>query len=525
MRLKKSLIILTILSFVLLADAGCDRKKASDAQPAKNFISIAQGETLAEIIDKAAQVIPTPRQYKWQKLEFIGFIHFGINTFLDREWGEGNDDLSRFNPTELDVTQWVKACQEAGMNMIILTAKHHDGFCLWPSRFTEHSIKNTPYRNGKGDLVRELSTACRQAGLKFGVYLSPWDRHERTYGDSPAYNEFFRNQLTELLTNYGEITEVWFDGACGEGPNGKRQIYDWPSYYQLVRKLQPYAVIAIMGPDVRWVGTESGYARNSEWSVVPVALDTTMVTGDLSQRQIDDAFIPQNWMEDDLGSRDKIEQATALMWYPAEADVSIRPGWFYHQREDDLVKSPEQLVDIYYSSVGRNAVLLLNLPPDTRGLIHENDIQALRGMRQILAATFKTNLAASARIIATNERQGHEAFCIGDGDEASYWTTEAVVDSATVEWQLPQPQTFDCAMLQEQILVGQRIEKFHLDGWDGHQWQRITEATTVGYKRLLRFPAITTDRVRLVIEQSRTSPTLTHLGLFRTPTETTGQPE
>ncbi len=518
-RFKKSLSILLFLS-LLISFSGCSQKKVSNDQTPGNFISIDKGETIAEIISKAANVVPSPRQYDWQKLEFIAFIHFGMNTFMDLEWGEGNEDISRFNPTELDVRQWAQVCQEAGMKMIILTAKHHDGFCLWPSKFTEHTIKNTPYRNGTGNLVRELSDACQKAGLKFGVYLSPWDRHERTYGDSPVYNEFFRNQLTELLSNYGEITEVWFDGACAEGPNGKKQVYDWQSYYQVIRKLQPKAVIAIMGPDVRWVGTESGYGRESEWSVLPILnLNVDQIAARSQQQIVDGAFIPKDLTDEDLGSREKIKNASALVWYPAENDVSIRPGWFYHQQDDDRVKSPAKLVDIYYSSVGRNAVLLLNIPPDTRGLIHENDVKALKGMRHLLDETFKTNFVQEARVIASNERDGNKASFMIDNNESSYWMTDEDVDSAAIEFQLSNHQTFDCAMLQENILVGQRIEQFHLDGWDGFRWQRIAEATTVGYKRLLRFPSVRTDRVRLVIEKSRTSPTLANFGLFKAPPE------
>ncbi|MBN2092359.1 alpha-L-fucosidase, partial [candidate division KSB1 bacterium] len=297
--LKKSIAFFFII-FLSIFFIFCSQAKKSDIQPG-NFVRIDPGETMEQIISKAATVVPSPQQYAWQKMEFIAFVHFGMNTFMDREWGEGNYDISVFNPVELDARQWARVCKEAGMKMIIMTAKHHDGFCLWPSKYTTHTIQNTPYRNGKGDLARELSQACQEAGLKFGVYLSPWDRHEPTYGDSPAYNEFFRNQLTELLTNYGEIAEVWFDGACGEGPNGKRQVYDWQSYYQLIRKLQPNAVIAIMGPDVRWVGTESGYGRETEWSVLPGSnLNVDQIAASSQQQPVDGAFIPGDLTAEDL---------------------------------------------------------------------------------------------------------------------------------------------------------------------------------------------------------------------------------
>jgi alpha-L-fucosidase len=510
------LVLLFSTSIVVLG-----QEKAPASLTPANAVIISAGETMGDIIRKAANVIPSQRQYEWQKLEFVAFIHFGINTFMDREWGEGDEDISQFNPTALDAKQWASVCKEAGMKLIVLTAKHHDGFCLWPSQYTEHSVKNAPWRNGNGDLVRELSEACREAGMKFGVYLSPWDRREPTFG-TPAYNEFFRNQLTELLTSYGGVSEVWFDGANGEGPNGKKQEYNWQSYYQLIRRLQPDAVIAVMGPDVRWVGTESGYGRQTEWSVLPGnRMDADQIAARSQQAQVDGAFIPRNLMDEDLGSRDKIKSASSLIWYPSETDVSIRPGWFYHRREDDQVKTPEKLVDIYYNSVGLNSVLLLNLPPDRRGLIHENDVKSLNGMRRILDETFKKNLVDGAAATASHEKKGNEAKFIIDGIEQTYWTTDASVDAASIAFRLAKKQTFDRALLQENILVGQRIEKFHLAWWNGKQWHRLAEGTTVGYKRLLRFPAVTASRVKLVIEQSRTSPTLSAFGLFKAPYEKT----
>jgi alpha-L-fucosidase len=280
-------------------------------------------------------------------MELTAFAHFSINTFTDREWGVGDEDPQLFNPSQLDAKQWARVFKEAGMKMIILTTKHHDGFCLWPTKYTDHSVKSSPWRNGKGDVVREVAEACREFGLKLGIYLSPWDRHEPSYGDSPRYNEFFKNLLRELLTNYGEVAEVWFDGACGEGPNGKRQVYDWPGYYKVIRELQPNAVIAIMGPDVRWVGTESGYGRETEWSVVPSSLrGLTQLPTSLSQEALDSSFLPMDLTQADLGSRDRITHASALAWYPSEVDVSIRPGWFYRQSQDEQVKSPEKLFDI-----------------------------------------------------------------------------------------------------------------------------------------------------------------------------------
>jgi len=447
------------------------------------------------VLRKAARVKPSPQQLAWQELEYICFVHFGINTFTNREWGTGKEDPKLFNPTALDAGQWVAACKAAGMKMVILTAKHHDGFCLWPSKYTEHSVKNSPFRGGKGDVVKELADACRKAGLKLGIYVSPWDRHEKTYG-SDTYNEFYKNQLTELLTRYGDVAEVWWDGACGEGPNGKRQVYDWDGYTKLVRKLQPNAVIFNMGPDVRWVGNENGLARESEWSVLPA--------GDrLSHRKRD------------LGHRKYLPGAKRLVWYPAECDVSIRPGWFYHANQDNRVKSLRHLLDIYYKSVGRNSLLLLNVPADRRGLFHENDVARLRELRAVLDETFRTDLAAGKAAKASNARSGHPAGKITDGDTKTHWTTDDGVVQAWLEVDLGKAVTFDRAMIAEQIALGQRVEQFAIEAWDSKAWKQVAKGTTIGYKRLLRFAPVTASRVRLEILDSRDCPTIRRFGLFK----------
>jgi alpha-L-fucosidase len=441
---------------------------------------------------------PTPRQLAWQELEFHAFVHFGVNTFTDREWGDGTEDPRIFNPTQLDARQWLKVFKDAGMKQVVLSAKHHDGFCLWPSKYTEHSVKNSPWRDGKGDLVREVADACRETGLKLGIYLSPWDRHEPSYGDSPRYNEHYRNQLTELLTNYGPIHEVWFDGACGEGPNGKKQVYDWDGYIAVIRKLQPDAVIfSDAGPDIRWVGNERGYAGTMNWSTL---------------RR--DEFYP---------GTPKYKQLTeghedGTHWVPAECDVSIRPGWFYHASQDDQVKSLAQLVDIYYKSVGRNGVLLLNVPPDRRGLIHENDAARLAEFRAVIDQTFRHNLAAGQAATADNVRANQQQYGASrtlDGDYRTYWTTDDGVHAATLTVELDKPATFDRAMIQEAIALGQRVRSFAIEAWDGRAWRTIAEGTTIGYKRLLRFNPVTAPRVRLTIRDARACPAIGEFGLFK----------
>ena len=475
----------------------------------RNFAVIQPSDSEEEIIRKAAQVVPSPRQLRWQQLELTAFFHFGINTFTNSEWGTGKEDPHVFNPTQLDARQWVRVAKEAGIKQVILTAKHHDGFCLWPSKFTKHSVESSPWKNGKGDVVREVADACKEFGLGFGIYLSPWDRNAPMYG-TDAYNDFFINQLTELLTNYGLIDEVWFDGANGEGPNGKKQVYDFDRWYKHIRELQPAAVIAVMGPDVRWVGTESGYGRETEWSVVPVDNLNPAAVASGSQSSI--AFKPQGDMTgNDLGGRDKIRNAKGLVWYPAETDVSIRPGWFYHPQEDDKVKSAQQLFDIYFNSVGRNSVLLLNIPTDKRGLIHDSDVQHLQQWKQMMDRTFDDNLMKSAMAISANGKGANNLF---DRNLNTHFSTVGNDTATTIEFVLAEPQTFDVLLLQENISKGQHIEKFTLEYQYNGKWLTLTQGTTVGYKRLLKFAPVTSQRLRLKIA-SRRNPFLAEVGLYK----------
>ncbi len=480
-----------ICAFFLIVNLSLYSQAVRPRYNGNNYVTIRPGETPEQIIEKAASVTPSANQLEWQRLEFIAFIHFGINTFTGSEWGTGSEDPLIFNPAQLDARQWVRTARDAGMKMVIITAKHHDGFCLWPSKYTSHTVAASPWKKGKGDVVGEVAAACAEYGLKFGFYLSPWDKHEPSYSNSEKYNEFFRNQLRELLTRYGEVSEVWFDGACGEGANGKKQVYDWKSYYTLIRELQPGAVIAIMGPDVRWVGTESGRGRPTEWSIVPdVVQNLDSVAASSQQYPLDGAFLPGDLTGSDLGSRDKLKNAKALVWYPAETDVSIRPGWFYHAADDDRVKSPEKLAGIYFSSVGMNSVLLLNIPPDKRGLIHDNDVRNLKGMKKIIDRTFQANILDGAVIS---------------------------VSGTSIEYALAKPASFNTAMIREDIKVGQRIEQFHLEAWDGKSWNTFTGGTTVGYKRILQFPTITAQKVKLVTDASRLEPAIMNFGLYNGP--------
>ncbi len=472
------------------------------------------GASKADVVAEAATVIPSPQQYAWQKMEFNAFIHFGMNTFTGVEWAKKSANPSQFNPTDLNCDQWARTLKNAGVKMAILTAKHEDGFCLWPSRYTKYSVKYSTWEKGKGDVVGSFVKACRKYGLKVGLYLSPWDQHSPVYG-TEEYNTYYENQLRELLTNYGPITEIWFDGGIAPG-YPKKQVYDWHAYYKIVRRLQPNALIAIMGPDIRWVGTESGVGRTTEWDVLPI----DRMTVDLKPinrlaHPIDQIFDPHNYMGDDLGGRQKIYGAKALFWYPAEADVSIRPGWFYHASQDTEVKSVSQLVNIYFSSVGRNDVLLLNVPPNKKGLISKYDAKSLIGLHKVLSKTFGRNYAADAMVDVDGQKKSVSAEVLFGRNK--YWIARKGEDTSTIVFTLPHQETFDVAMLQEQILVGQRIERFRIDYRDGKHWHTLRHETTVGYKRLLRFKQVTTDQVRLVIERSRLNPSLSNFGLFELP--------
>lgn len=442
------------------------------------------GATLEQKVAMAARLVPSPQQLEWQQMELTAFLHFGINTFTDREWGDGTEDPALFNPTELDAEQWVRTLKDAGFKMILLTAKHHDGFCLWPTKTTRHSVASSPWRGGKGDVVKELRDACTKYGMKFGVYLSPWDRNAECYGDSPRYNQFFIEQLTELLTNYGEVHEVWFDGANGEGPNGKKQEYDWDAFYKTIQRLQPKAVMAIMGDDVRWVGNEKGIGRETEWSA------TVLTPGIYARSAENNKRLGVYGKAKDLGSRQMLTDATELFWYPSEVDVSIRPGWFWHENENSKVKSLKHLTDIYFQSVGYNSVLLLNIPPDRRGLIHEADVACLREFAAYRRQTFANNSVQNGQ---------------------TPWTARA---GEQREYALKPGSTINVVLLQEDIARGQRVEDFTVEARVGGTWQQLGKGTTVGYKRMLRFPAVEADALRLTIGQTRLEANIANVAAY-----------
>ncbi len=462
-------------------------------------------------------ILPSARQLRWHGLEYYGFLHFTINTFTDKEWGYGDEDPALFNPSDFDADRIASVAQEVGLRGLIVTAKHHDGFCLWPTQTTTHTIAQSPFRHGKGDVIRELSDACRRHGVKFGVYLSPWDRNNPHYG-RPDYIEIYRTQLRELLTHYGELFEIWHDGANGGdgyygGAREKREIdrttyYQWEKTWEMVRALQPNAVIfSDVGPDIRWVGNESGIAGDPCWATYdPVGEDGGPPAPGNIRAQ-----------ESPHGHRNRGR------WLPAECDVSIRPGWFWHAAEDAKVRTPENLLDLYFQSVGRGASLLLNIPPDRRGHLHENDVASLRTFKQLRDSLFGPDFAKGAMVTASNVREGNPHFGpknLLDGRAETYWSTDDAVVTPDVTLTLRKPATINVIRLREHLSLGQRIDAIAVDTWVNDGWQAAVQAESVGNCRLLRFPTVTTDRVRVRITAAPVCPALTELGLFWDPTTT-----
>lgn len=466
--------------------------------------------------ERLIKTVPSKRQIEHQKTEFYGFIHFTVNTFTDREWGDGTENPAIFNPTKLDAEQWARSFVSAGMKGMILTCKHHDGFCLWPSKFTKHSIKYSPYKNGSGDIVKEASEACRKYGLKFGIYLSPWDRNCPLYGKGTEYDDYFVAQLTELLTQYSEIFTVWFDGACGEGPNGKKQVYAWQRYYDIIRKYQPNACIAVCGPDVRWCGNEAGYTRPSEWSVVPGRLVDAEKTAENSQKTDNTEFRERaiKSSDQDLGSRQVMMSEKDFIWYPAEVNTSIRPGWFWHKNENDKVRSLEELIRIYYNSVGGNATFLLNVPPTDEGLFHENDVRRLEEIGNYLKKSFSDNILKYATVTANSESGEHKVNNIITDNYDSFYTPTEGVANPVITVKFNHPVKLGNIVLKENILYSQRIESFSVDINENGFFKTIYNGTVVGYKRIVKVNGIKTDCIRIRITDSRKEPTLAFLGIY-----------
>lgn len=451
--------------------------------------------------------VPTSNQLRWQEMEYYAFVHFSLNTYTDQSWGFGNEDINLFNPEKLDCRQWARICKQAGMKGIIITAKHHSGFCLWPSKYTEYSVKNAPWKNGKGDIVREMANACKEFGLKLGIYVSPWDRNHPDYG-KPEYITYFRNQLTELLTNYGPVFEVWFDGANGGtgyygGANEDRKIdrttyYDWANTYKMIRKLQPNIVIWNDGgdrADLRWVGTEGGSVGETNWSLLNAHGE-----------------VPFNMLHFGVENGDS--------WVPGEVNTSIRPEWFYHPGEDGKVKTLPHLLDTYYNSIGRNGTLLLNFPIMPNGLIHPNDEKAALELAKAVKETFSKNLAVGKKAQASNVRAGsatYSAANVTDGNKETYWATDDQLNSASITIEMGKPVKVNRFLAQEYIRLGQRVKSFTVEALINGSWKELAKGTTIGYKRILRFATVQTTKVRFTINDSKACPLISTIGLYNAP--------
>ncbi|WP_349316817.1 alpha-L-fucosidase [Chitinophaga sp. MM2321] len=443
-------------------------------------------------------VLPSKAQVAWNDMEYYMFIHFGPNTFTNQEWGHGDEDPKIFNPTRLDARQWARTAKQAGMKGIVITAKHHDGFCLWPSKYSTHTVRESAWKDGKGDVLAELSAACKEYGLKFGVYLSPWDRNHPEYG-TETYNQVFTNTLTEVLSNYGPVFEQWFDGANG---GNIKQPYDWNLFHSVVYKHQPDAVIfSDVGPGCRWVGNESGIAGTTNWSTLNVKGFTPGINGP-DTKSLNE------------GNED------GELWVPAECDVSIRPGWFYSPDTNDKVKSVSSLLDIYYGSVGRNGNLILNVPVDRDGLIHPNDSTRLMELRKVLDESFKNNLAKKAVVTATDTRKNKPKVKVShltDGKNTTYWATPDTIQKGTITLTYKSPVTFNRVVLQEYIALGQRVQAFTVEILENGSMKEIARETTVGHKRILRLPDYTTTQVRINITAAKASPVISEVQLYKAP--------
>ncbi|HMG67188.1 MAG TPA: alpha-L-fucosidase [Chitinophagaceae bacterium] len=452
------------------------------------FVSLSGSAQITKVHDP----VPSKAQLIWQDMEFYLFAHFGPNTFTDKEWGEGTEQEDIFNPTNLDCRQWCRIAKAAGAKGIIITAKHHDGFCLWPSKYSTHTVRESKWKNGKGDVLKELSQACKEYGLKFGVYISPWDRNHPKYG-TPAYNDVFVNMMKEIFANYGPIWELWWDGANGEGPNGKKQVYDWRRFENTVRKLSPNTVIfSDIGPDIRWCGNENGIVGETNWNY----LDTAGFTRGIGAPPTDTL---------NQGNRN------GKNWIPAECDVSIRPGWFYHKEQDGQVKSPGELFQLYLKSVGRGANLLLNVPPDRRGMISENDSVALMGFKKIREESFKNDLVKDATV----------SYMFGDlfrttsfvGDRKFIELTENAPSPVKVSFK--KAQKINCIILEEPMESKQRIKNLEISLLNNNKIFKKIEITTVGRKRIVTFPGAEVNEISIQVTQTKSSPMLSKISVFQ----------
>lgn len=438
--------------------------------------------------------VPSKQQLDWHGLEFYFFVHFGPNTFTDKEWGHGDEPEDIFNPTALDCRQWARIAKQSGAKGIIITAKHHDGFCVWPSKYSKHTVRESKWKNGKGDVLKELSQACKENGIKFGVYISPWDRNHPQYG-TPGYNDVFVNMMKEIFSNYGPVWELWWDGANGEGPNGKKQVYDWGRFESTVRQISPNTIVfSDIGPDIRWVGNEKGISGKTNWNM----LDTAGFSRGIGAPHTD-----------------TLNQGNfnGKVWVPAECDVSIRPGWFYHAEEDDKVKTPAQLFELYLKSVGRGANFLLNVPPDRRGLIHQNDSTALVDFRKLKEKNFENNLVKNRSVQLISGNQASNTTQLTDQSVKTNVPLSRYQEQG-ISLVFNEPTEINSIVLQEAIEFGQRIQNFEID-IDNGESATLIKATTVGRKCIISFPAKKAKKIIIRITQAKAVPIISEIAVYK----------
>ena len=467
------------------------------------FLSLTSAPVTPAQALKPYGTVPSAAQLDWHDLEFLAFVHFNMSTFAETEWSSGREHPNQFQPTDLDCRQWCRLFKETGMKGVIITAKHHDGFCLWPSETTEHDVASSSWRDGKGDVLKELKEACDEFGLKLGLYLSPWDQSTPLYGEGKAYNDYFVTQLEELLTLYPDTFEMWFDGASRPGRNGKRQVYDWKRYYETIRKLAPQALIfSEIGPDIRWCGNERGYAG-----------ERNLCTLNLNGLY--------------MGMRDRKHLQTGHLngthWVPSECDVSIRKGWFYHGRFNHQIKSDQQLHGIYHASVGRGATLLLNVPPDKTGQIADREAQALRTLGERLATEYQTNLLTPDRVtVSASSHLNPERYPVSHllAPERSYWAAATNDLQASIEFSFHKPTAIDRIVLQEGIEFGQRIGQTKVEGFSGETWQTLAGLSCIGHKQILQIPTCVVEKLRITCVQPQANPVLRHIAAYRIPAPT-----
>ncbi len=477
--------IIWMFSLVMLPVliSGCDDTPVSPGESRSDGFPL--NITASPAIENV-EPVPSNAQIEWQDAELVMFIHFGMNTFTGREVGDGTENPALFNPGGLDVKQWVTVAREAGFKYLVLTAKHHDGFCLWPSALTGHSVKNSPWKGGRGDVVKEFADECRAQGVKFGYYLSVLDENSPLYG-TPDYDRFYKGQTSELCTNYGDVGEIWLDGYLGRNPAITHSQFDWLGFARLTKQLQPKSVMAIMGPDIRWAGNEAGIASETEWSFT--------------------------WAHPAHHGFGDVE-----VWWPTECDVSIRPSWFYRDYEDESVKSPEKLVELYLKSVGRNSNLLLNVPPTMEGKFHQNDVASLRGFRNLLNEMFRNDLLLYCSASASSARGGNLSWAPSnavDGNRNTFWAADSGVRSAELTVELKKPSVVNYFRVEEAIRYGQRVNSFEIRGLINGSWVYLTGGTTIGRSRILKtVMPIEVNAVKLIIKDARGAPAIRTFSAF-----------